>query len=202
MKISLSLFMLLISMSCFAQKTNISLNLKQDSTYYLTTDANMSVIEKINDVQHFVSTLIGGKLSHKVVFIKDSVYQMEVQYLSINMHMEIEGKKFDFDSDDKNSQNVFSKVASKIVNKPFFMTITKRGKVLEIKNFDSIYEGMFTDFPQITEIQKKQIIVQLEKSFGAEAIKDSFQGVFTMYPDKEIGVNDKWIAKTKFKRQC
>lgn len=174
------------------------LNLKQDSTYYMATDANLSMIEKINGVQHLVSTLISGKLSHKVVSIKDSVYQMEVQYLRINMHMEVEGKKIDFDSSDKVSQNMVSKIASKMVNRPFLMTIDKRGKVLEIKNMENVYAEIFADFPQITASQKAQIKAQLEKTFGEEAIKSSFQNVFTVYPDKEIGLNDQWVAKTKF----
>jgi hypothetical protein len=91
-----------------------------------------------------------------------------------------------------------SKILSNMVNKPFLMTINKRGKILEMKNFENIYAGIFTGLPQVTESQKAQFKAQVEKSFGEEAIKSSFQDVFTVYPDKQVKRNDQWVARTKF----
>jgi hypothetical protein len=196
MKKTLTLMMLCISLGCFAQKVNLVLHLKKDSTYYLKTDANMTIVETINGTNQVVSTLISGLVAHKVVAIKDTVYEMDVQFRSLSMHFDIAGKVMDMRSDDATGANPASKIIKSILNKSFTMFISNRGKVLEIKNADAIYQGMFDGFPNITEAQKAQFKAQMQQAFGEKAIRTNFQDAFAVFPAVEVGRGDKWTSNT------
>ncbi len=197
MKTITTLSLLLVCLTCASQKVALVLNLKTDSTYYLTTNATLSIIEDINGQQQIINTIISAKVAHKVTAIKDSVYEMEVQYKGIGMHMEMGGKKImDLSSDNVSGGDMSSKIVNSILNKPFLMTISKTGRVLEVKNTATLFAGMFDSFPQVTEAQKVQFKSQMQQSFGDKAIKTNFQDAFAMFPNAKVGPNDKWSTNS------
>ncbi len=156
MKKIFTLLLLLASAYAFGQKINLALHLKQDSTYYLTTNANLTIVQDLPGQKQVISTIISAKISHKVIAIRDSIYDMEVQYKRMNMSMEVGGKTTGFSSDDSLSSNPASKMIAGILNKSFNISITKSGKVLEVKNINNLFDNMFKDFPQVTDEQKAQ----------------------------------------------
>lgn len=188
--------MLFIGIQCFAQKYTLALNLKPDSTYYLSQDANLTIVETIDGQDQLISTLINGRLSHKVIAVRDSTYELEVRYQSIGMHMVIGERRIDFSSDNKNSQDVYTKIMMGMLDKPFTVIISRKGKVLEVKNIEKLYSDMLVNLPQITEAQKAQFKNQMEQSFGDKAIKGNFQDVFAMFPATVVGLNDTWESST------
>lgn len=197
MKQTFTLLALCISLSTFAQKMSLTLNLKQDSTYSLTTNANMTIIQTMNGSQNVIGTTISGKMTHKVIAIRDTVYEMEVQYKSLAMHMDVGGKAVDFNSATGGAGDVISTLLKGLLGTPFTMVISKTGHVVEVKNMEKLYDGMFNNIPNITEAQKAQFKAQMEQSFGEKSIKSNFQDAFAMFPGVKVAVNDKWVSTNK-----
>lgn len=196
MKITSTLLLLFTGISCFAQKQTLRLNLQQDSTYYMTTNANLTITEDIPGQQQVISTIISGRMSHKVTAIKDSVYEMEVQYLSLGLQMNLPGgKSLNFNSE-LHRDDIISKVFSSVLNKPFLLTLSKSGKVISIKHIENLFLGMEEQFPQISEAQKAQLRGQMEQSFGEKSFKGSMQDAFAVFPAKQVSRNDQWVANT------
>lgn len=196
MKRTFALLLLVgISVSCFAQKTLLRLNLSKDSTYYLNHNVSMTIEQDIQGHKQVISTIIRGKISHKVVSIKDTVYELDVRYQSLAMTLVIGERTFiDVNSDDKDKQDIFSELLSGMLNKPITVFISNSGRVLGIKHPENFYTEMLDKFPQLTEEQKVKFKKQMEDNFGDNALKASYQDAFTMYPVNAIGVNDKWMA--------
>ena len=174
----------------------LSLNLKLDSVYYLTTNAELTILEDINGRQQVVTTILGGKAANKIIAIKDSLYEIEVLYKRMSMNLTVAGRTASYDSDDKNSSNPLSKVMAAMMDKPFTMTVSRSGKVIAVKNMERVYADAFKGPSQITEAQQAQLKKQVEKSFGAAAVKKNFQDAFAMLPTIAVGLNDKWAAST------
>lgn len=196
MKKLLALSLLLISLSSLAQKNKIALNLKKDSTYYLTSNANFTIIEDLPGQQMVITTLIDGRAAHKIIATADSLYEMEVSYTRLSFSFTVAGKTVTLDSDDKNPANPFAKVMTAMMNKPFNMTVSRSGKVIEVKNMDNIYADAFKSVPQISEAQQVQFKKQMEQSFGSGAVKKNFQDAFAMFPTNTVGLNDTWSANS------
>src|ERR1700733_12545437 len=110
MKKLLALSLLLISISTFAQKVKLALNLKTDSTYYLSTNGKLTIVQDIPGHNQTVDMLIGARIAHKVVAIRDSVYDMEVMYASMSMHLTVGTVTMDMNSADKSGANPISKL--------------------------------------------------------------------------------------------
>jgi len=156
----------------------------------------MTVIQDIPGQRQVITTLLNAKVSHKVIAIRDSVYDMEVEYKKLAMHIEVGGKTMGFSSDDTVSSNPVSKMIAAMLNKPFSITITKSGKVLEVKNIDHIFDGMFKAMPQLTDAQKAQFKDQMQQSFGEKTIRTNFQDAFTILPSQSVNVGEPWQSSS------
>lgn len=190
--------MLFIGISCFAQKQSLVLNLKLDSTYYMSTNANLIVTEQIPGQTMVMTTVISCRVAHKVTAIRDSVYVLEVAYKNFNVHMDLPGgKSIDIRTDDANSNQLVNKIMRTMLDKPFIVTINNKGKVLDIKNSQNLYSGMLSGLPDSVSAQKKeQFRAQMEQSLGEKSFKTTFQDAFAVLPDVKVNLNDHWSAIT------
>ncbi len=196
MKITLAVLLLFFTaFCCSAQKVTLALNLKKDSTYYLISDARVTIEEDVNGQHQVINTGTNVRVAHKVLSIRDTIYDMELAYKSIAMHLEVGGKMMDFNSK-SDRQDIFSKIMGTIIDKPFLMSISKSGKVVSMSNTENIYADMFKDFPQITAEQKLQFKAQVQKSFGESVIQRNFQDAFAIFPKTPIAQNQQWNTKT------
>jgi hypothetical protein len=195
MKKLLTLSLLFIGINTYAQKATLRLNLQMDSTYYLSTAADMDIDQLINGVHQKVTTTINGQLAHKVIAIRDTVYDLATSYKSLGMHMDVAGKLIDF-STGKDKDDVVSKIMNTILDKPFIMTISNRGNILAIRNIDTLFKGMFAGFPQATEAQKAQFMTQMQQSFGEKSLKSNLQDAFVIYSKNPVGIAGTWVTNT------
>ena len=196
MKKSLTLFFLLLHIACFGQKVTLALNLTLGNTYYMTSRAKMDISQTVNGQQQDITTTINARVSHKVTAVKDSVYVLEVRYESIGMQMAMPGQNFDFYSDKKDTTDIFSTLLSGLVNKPFSIVITKKGKIRSVDNMENLYAGMFDNLPHLTADQKTQLKAQIMKSFGPDSFRGTMEQAFAVFPEVKVAKNDQWVVNT------
>ena len=194
-KILTLLFFAITTIAC-AQKKKLELNLQQDSVYYLTTNGSLDIDQTIQGAHQLAKTTLKCIMSHKVISIRDTVYDIEVAYKNMGMEMEIQGKTLSFDSESKDTANIFSKVMKAMLNRPFNITLSKRGEIVAINNTENLFKGIFDGLPPIAEERKAQLVAQLKQSFGEKAIKGSFQESFVIFPKTPIGLKGTWTSKT------
>src|SRR6185503_12773663 len=199
MKKTLTLLLIVgAAINCYAQKAKIRLNLKQDSTYYLNQNSTLTMTQDIQGQQQVITMVLTGLAAHKVMAVNDTTYELAVQFEDFGMKMQMGEKTLMMvDTKNKDSQDIMTKIMLGMLNKPITVIITKLGKVLEVKNTDNLYAGMFNGFPQLTDGQKAQIKAQVEKSFGEKTFKNNFQDAFAVLPGIAVGINDTWVADTK-----
>ncbi|RWY57367.1 DUF6263 family protein [Mucilaginibacter gilvus] len=195
MKKYLTLLLLFIGLNGYAQKVKLQLNLQKDSTYYLTTNANISIDQAINGTHQVMTTIITAKVAHKVTAINDTLYNLETSYVNMAMHMDMMGKVIDFSSS-LDRQDIISKLLGSMLNRPFTIIMSKRGKVVAVMGTDSLYVHMFDNLPSIPDAQKNQLRAQLQQSFGEKSIKSNLQDSFVMLPKDEIGANGVWTTNS------
>lgn len=193
MKKILTLLLLFIGINSYAQTAKLELNLQKDSTYNLTMNADMDIDQLINGVHQMVKTTISGTMAHKVIAIKDTLYEMEVTYKKLGMRMDVAGKIIEFNSDPQ-SVDLVSKFVRSMLNKPFLIVMSKRGKILEVRNIDSLFAGIAKDFPQLSEAQVAQMMTQMRQSFGEKSIKGNLQETFVIFPKEPLAVKSSWTT--------
>ncbi|MEO7213394.1 DUF6263 family protein [Mucilaginibacter sp.] len=195
MKKYLTLSLLFIGINSYAQKVKLQLNLQMDSTYYLGTNASLDIDQFINAAHQDVKTVITGRMSHKVVAIKDTVYELQTEFKSLGMHVEANGQVIEFNSK-ADEANPMSKIMNTMMDKPFSMFISKSGRVLAIKNIDTVYAGISAAVPNATPEQRAQLKTQMEQSFGEKSIRTNLQDAFVIFPKAEIAIKGTWATNT------
>lgn len=196
-KIFTSLLLALTFTACQGQKINLAFNLQQGKEYKLVVNTKTTIIQEFNGQKSNMVMGVKGSMLYKVDSVNPSDYDLEVQYESLSMAMDLPQGKIEFNSAKNDEQDVLSTILSGMVGNPFHVTMSKNGKILEVKNFESTFEPFFEDLPHMRDDQKEQFKAQINKAFGAEALKSSIEMATAFFPEQPVNKGDKWTVKTK-----
>ncbi|RZK25532.1 MAG: hypothetical protein EOO43_05280 [Flavobacterium sp.] len=175
----------------------IELNLSKGETYRQNMATDMSMDQNVGGEDITIKMHISGKTAYKVLNVMDTIYDIEVRYESLAMKMDIPGGGINIDSETQNTGDVFSKVLAAMKKHPFQVKISKRGKVLEVKNIDHLYNA-FNDFPELPAAQKEQIKKQLAESYGEKSFRNNLEISLCIFPVKTVSKGERWTIKGKF----
>jgi hypothetical protein len=148
--------------------------------------------QNINGQTQDVTTTIGGKMSFKVTAVKDTIFVMDVKYESLRMQIAATGVNMDINSESKDTQNPVTAILANMTHNSFNITMSNKGRVISVENFDKLLAGMFDGVPQITDEQKAQFKDQMMQSFGPKALKGSIEASTAFFPAVKVAKNDKW----------
>jgi len=196
-QIFIILITILICSPCKSQKLRLQLNLLEGETYYQNISSDVRIFQTFNDEKINNITSITGKMSFKVLELNDSCYKLEVCYKNISMKIGNNTSITEYNSETKDSSDIFSSILSSMLNKPFTAYLSKTGKILKILNIDTIYSGIYQIFPNLSESKKQLIKAKIEESYGEKIFIGSLESTLAFFPDKLIRKNQKWTVLTK-----
>jgi hypothetical protein len=183
--------------SCQAQKETLELNLTKDEIYNQRMVLNASMFQTIDGQQIDINMSMSGDMTYKIIDIQDAVYDMEVRYETMGMKMTLPFGEMEFSSDKNDENDILSTVLRKMINKPFFVKMTKFGKVIEVKNIESLFSDLLDEFPQIDDFQRQRMKDQLMQAYGEKAFKGSFEMCTAIFPDLPVSKGEKWTINTQ-----
>ncbi|MDE3182935.1 MAG: hypothetical protein KGM16_05905 [Bacteroidota bacterium] len=187
----------LFTSSGYSQKVTLGLHLKKGETYYQVQNSKTTIVETVNGQDISIKMSVEGKTSFQVKDIVNENYQMEVVFKSLQMEMETPQKTVQFSSDKNDTTDIFSTLLSEMTNKPFTITLTKKGKVEEVHGLDNIFGHLLDKYPQLSQEQKQQIKDQLMKAYGEKAMKGSIEMITSIFPDNPVKKGDQWQISTQ-----
>jgi hypothetical protein len=196
-RIIYTLLALLCLQSVQGQSVEIKLNLELGKVYPQLMYSKAIVMQEINGQKINMDITLNGKLTYRVKSISKKDYQMEVEYKSLSMSMALPQGSANFDSEKKDKSDVFSTFLGEMVNKPFEITMTKIGKITDVKNIEFLIEDVLSHFTELPAEQLAQLKAQFLKSFGEDAFKASFESLSAIYPSKSVDKGESWEIKTK-----
>jgi hypothetical protein len=191
-----SMFIFFVTTSLQTPKEKLELRLSKGSTYVQVITSNGTIVQTINGNAMEIKMSIVGKMSYKVTDIQDMVYNMEVRYDSLVMRMKLPTASAEFSSEKRDDRDVVSSLLGAMKSKPFLIKMTRAGKVLEVKNIDSIFSGAFDKFTHISAQQKKQILDQVMQAYGEKAFKGNMEMNSAIFPEVPVSQGDQWTISS------
>jgi len=189
----------LSTMIC-AQKYKLELNLKMGAVYTqnITSKAVMEQTSNGKTQNSDISTT--GKITYKVVGVKDSIYDLETRYesLSIKVKVNSDNSYLAISSEKKDKADMLSTALSGITNKPFKIMMSKSGKVVDMQNIESFFSTIFNDLNLDKDFKNQQIMDQLDKSFGNKTLKANLEKNFAIFPKLPVSVGDSWTSTSNY----
>lgn len=191
------LFLLTFSVSAFAQKSGLSLNLQKDQVYKQTTTSSSTIVQDINGQKLNMVMTMNGTMSYRVKAVNANGFNMEASFDNLSMAMQLPQGAVEFSSEKNDPNDVFSRILGSMKNKPFRLVMSKSGKVTEIQDIDALWGTAINQFSELSDAQKAQIQEQIMKSYGEAAMKGNIESATAIYPEKLVNKGDKWTVSTK-----
>lgn len=180
------------------RKINLCLNLKQGTNYKyrLTTEQNIS------------QTVQGQKVDVNQTTIMECIYDVKEVDEAGNTTVKFTYSKIGFIQDGPLGRIEYKswekadevplmvKAFASLVDQSLTIEMSSKGKVFKISGAGILIEKMLKlyDIPENDEMMNT-IKENLKNHFGDEAIKETMEKMFAIYPNKPVGVGDSWHAK-------
>jgi hypothetical protein len=181
MKRIYSLYCLLCLLSCRAeaQTSDLYLKLKNGDCFELTVEQNNEKISYFKQMQF------------NVLRIQDSMIWLSVCYKSLNMDI-MQRKYSSADEIDKLNWLNTSNLLAFMVDKPFSVQLSNRGKVLKIDRNDKIIQSYKKKIKKVSKELQQGLIKQIEGFLSTSSLNHNFEQIFDFYPDASHGQDKSW----------
>ena len=126
---------------------------------------------------------------------------LDIAYKDFKMNMNVMGQEIIIDASKKpdsaagtsadNSMQMMTSAFSGIIGKKFTMKVTEAGIIEEVTGFEEMLRSMLENMA-VNEEMKNAMSASLKNQFNGDKIKETFAPMFSVYPNKEVKVGDKW----------
>jgi len=194
------LYLIVISIfltSCSNEKYDLSLNLEKGKQYRQLSSSKVTMVQDFGAQKIDVIMTIEGSILYEVIDILQDDYIIDVQYERLSLGMNSPYAKMQFDSDIKDENDLFSDFLSQMTGNKFNIRMNKKGKILEVKNIDSLIDSLLVSLPEVSDEEKEQMRQQINNAYGADAFKGNFEMATAIFPDNLVKKGGKWEIETK-----
>ncbi len=91
----------------------------------------------------------------------------------------------------ENPLKMMNRVFGAIKGQHFYMKVDAEGKVLEVKGFENMAQSI-ADSMGIDGEKRLEVIQEFNKQFNAKVMKEQFERMWYIFPNKEVKVGDTW----------
>lgn len=179
------------------QNSDLSLKLEKGKEYKQITNSKATIIQEVNGQKMNMVMTIKGTMTFLVKDITENGYNMDAKFEELSMSMQMPQGLMEFSSEKNDANDIFSTILGAMKDKAFGITMSKTGKITDVKNVEDLWSTAINTFDQLSEMQKEQIKAQIMKAYGAEALKGNIEMVTAIYPDSPVNRGDKWTINTK-----
>lgn len=179
------------------QNSDLSLKLEKGKEYKQITNSKTTIIQEVNGQKMNMVMTIKGTMTFLVKDITENGYNMDAKFEELSMSMQMPQGLMEFSSEKNDANDIFSTILGAMKDKAFGITMSKTGKITDVKNVEALWSTAINTFDQLPEMQKEQIKAQIMKAYGAEALKGNIEMVTAIYPDSPANRGDKWTINTK-----
>jgi hypothetical protein len=193
-------FVTILFQAVFGQKEKLGFNLAVGQMYYQTIQSSTSSeLQNVNGPKFKIGFVVSVKIAFTIIGLKDSIYDITASFVQLSSVTKLPfGGGISFNSDKKDEHDTLSNVLRAVIDKPFLIKMTTHGKIVEIKNIDSIIKQALDKFPELSLAQKIQFKGQFTQSFGEDVLRENLEMVTAIYPNNPVEKGDTWTLRRDF----
>jgi len=79
-----------------------------------------------------------------------------------------------------------------LVNKTFEVKVSSRGTVLQVTGVQEMLSSILDQLKVTDPEARQEALAQLKSRFGAQAIQETMQSLFPVYPEEPVAIGDSW----------
>ncbi len=177
----------------------LKLDLEPGSNYTYAVDMNQTNIQTVNGEEQKLDQAMLLVWDYDVVEKgKDGVMVVKLTYRRVKISQDYGHDRVEYDSDNPpDFVNPSMRGMASLPGSEMAVRLSPGGGVLGIRGVEEMLDKMIAALGLPDSPQKEQVVANLRKQFGAEAVKQSLEQITSFYPDKPVAVGDRWKKSAK-----
>jgi len=172
----------------------LELKVAPGSSFICQMDMNRNVSQTIDEkVQSFAQNLL-MVWRYDVIGEDDrGNFKIDLTYTRVKIKQDFGFQSSEYDSDNPPSYiDPSMRGYGALIGAVLRMTVDKRGNVIELDGAEALLDRVISDLDLPESPRKEQIISEIRKQFGQDALKSSIQQITAFYPSVPIAIGDSW----------
>lgn len=172
-------------------------NLENGKGYDYEMIINMNVGPSVQmDMSNYYSMdVVADEDGTKTISTKYDRFKMKMNAMGMNLEVDTDKPLPSMGEGEKDPMKMMNSVLGAIKGRKFLMKINAEGKVLEITGLEEMASSI-ADSLNLGADKKKQVEEEFSKTFNEKSMRDQFERVLYIFPNKEIKVGDSWKKTT------
>ncbi len=193
--------------SCQSSKNStaskmLKFNLEKGKGYDYEMIMNMDVgsMMQMDMTNYYSMDVVADDGGTKTISTTYDRFKMKMNSMGMNLEVDTDKPLPSMGDDEKDPMKkdplkIMNKVMSAIKGRKFLMKIDAEGKVLEVSGFEEMAKSIADSF-HLDADKRKEVEEEFSKQFNEKSMRDQFERVLYIFPNKEIKVGDSWKRTT------
>src|SRR5690606_36306833 len=138
------------------QNSDLSLKREKGKEYKQITNSKTTIIQEVNGQKVNMVMTIKGTMTFLVKDITENGYNMDAKFEELSMSMQMPQGLMEFSSEQNDANDIFSTILGAMKDKAFGITMSKTGKITDVKNVEALWSTAINTFDQLPEMQDRK----------------------------------------------
>jgi hypothetical protein len=189
-----SLSLLLVFLQVFAtgrDEIALAYNFKTGDTFSLQQKTEQVVKQTIMGMQQTGNNAYDGTIAFRVISTTDEGARLEARMVTLKSRMKNILNEVNMDSEGP-ADNSSSKILRAMMNRPFFVTISKFGTITKVEDVDNLWTGV--NALDIADDEKQKVKTSIGQMINESSFRNGLGQAFLTYPSKPVQLQEKWLT--------
>lgn len=176
-----------------AKDISLLYHLKVGERFELRQKTDQKVVQTIMGMDQTGSNTYDGTIDMRVVSNESDQIRIEAKLTHLKTHMKnfLNETNMDSDGDATNSAN---KIVRAMMNRPFFVTVSKFGKIEKVENVENVWAGI--DNLDVSEDDRKKVKASIGQMINESSFRNGLGQAFLMYAAKPVQLQETWTTES------
>jgi hypothetical protein len=176
-----------------AKDLSLSYNLKVGDRFELRQKTTQKIVQTIMGMDQSGSNTYDGTIAMRVVAAESGTMRMEARMVKLKSHMKNFLNETDIDSEG-DMENSSNKIVHAMMNRPFFVTISKSGAVEKVEDVANLWAGV--DELDVSQDEKDNVKKTIGQMINESSFKNGLGQAFLTYAGKPVKLQEVWTTQS------
>ncbi|MEJ1236876.1 DUF6263 family protein [Chryseolinea sp. T2] len=170
----------------------LTYNMKVGDRFELKQKTDQKIIQRIMGMDQTGNNTYDGTIEMRVVSVANNQIRMEAKMTHLKSHMKnfLNETKVDSDGDVSEPSN---KIIRAMMNRAFFVTISKTGTVEKVENVENLWAGI--DNVDVSDEEKEKVKASIGQMINESSFRNGLGQAFVPYATKSVQPGDTWNSQ-------
>lgn len=176
-----------------AKDISLSYDLRENDRFELRQKTEQKVVQTIMGMNQTGNNAYDGIIDMRVVSVQSGSIRLEAKMTRLKSQMKNFMNEVNMDSEGNPAESS-TKILRAMLNKPFFITMTRSGVIEKVENVDNLWSDV--DKLELSESDKAKVKATIGQMINESSFKNGLGQAFLTYAPKPVQLKETWTTQS------